>query len=222
MGRFDDRTSRRERVRRGAGGGGHDQPVGGIGREPRTVELDLESHRVTAGGLLQHRLVEGDHPPRVGGGRVDLDVEQHPVLDREVPRRENVRARADRIGLHVREVAELTEVDADHRHVGTRHQGDGAQHRAVPAQAHGHVRASGQDAVGAREVTAPGPVGVLDRKAGLVAETLEPSHRLECDLCGLETIVVNDDDDDGHGQTTVPCTVDASRTTASSVVETAS
>ena len=34
-----DRPPRRERVRRGAGRGGHDEPVGGVGREEVAVEV---------------------------------------------------------------------------------------------------------------------------------------------------------------------------------------
>ena len=82
-------------------------------------------------------------------------------------------------GLDVGEVAHLADVHADDRHAGAGDQVDGAQHRAVAAEAHREVEARRRGSPRRTRASArPGDVGVGLRDPHLVALVLQPRGRL--------------------------------------------
>src|SRR3546814_3288737 len=100
-----------ERVCGGAGGGGHDEPVGGVGGEVLAVDAHGQAHGVTRRRLLDHGFVEGD----VLGGLHALDAggEQHALLDLVRAGQVPLDRHAGAVRVDLGEVAELANVDPD-------------------------------------------------------------------------------------------------------------
>ena len=115
-----------------------------------------------------------------------------------VPGEEPFQRRLHPVGFDVGEVAELTEVHADHRHIGLGHERHGPQHGAVPAEAHGHVEPGAEVTFDSAQLGPANAAGVLGREANGVAEPDEPVGDGQGDLGGLGAFVVDDQGEGGH------------------------
>ncbi len=174
MGGGHDGSSRREGVGGRAGGGGHDQPVGGVGGEELTVHLHRQPDGVAHGRLLDDRFVEGQVLGSLAIGSLHLHRQEHPDLDGALSGEEALQGGKGARWFDVGEVAHLPHVHADDRHPGGRDQLDGAQHGAVAAQADGQVQARAELCFVAAVLRQPGQLGVVPREAHLVAALSQP------------------------------------------------
>ena len=82
--------------------------------------------------------------PLRGARRLDVDLEHHALGDLVVAGEEAVEGGVEVVGLDLGEVAELADVDAEHRHPGFVGEVDGAEHGAVAAERDHEVEALGE------------------------------------------------------------------------------
>ena len=138
-------------------------------------------------GLLDDGLVQRTKAPSVEEGalRPDGDGEHHAVFDPVVAREEALERRRHRVRLDLGEVAEQADVDAEDRHLCLLHEVDGAQHRAVAAEADREHDVLGELLVGHREVEEVDGLGVAERHAHLVASLVQPLHGLAASSAAL-------------------------------------
>ena len=143
--RRHDRAARRERVRGRSGRRRDDHAVGGVAREERAVDRDVEADEPPRMRLLEHRLVERRPPPARGPVDSTGDLQHHPLARPRSRRRRAARAPSSRSsGLDLGEVAELADVHAEHRDAGVVDEIDGAQHRAVATERDRQIEAGGE------------------------------------------------------------------------------
>ena len=172
-------------VGRRTGGRGHHQAVAAEGGDRLPVDPDGDLQHAGAVALLQGRLVEGPvvGDAAIGGG--DLDIHGHASLHRIVAGHQVGHDLLDRVGIGLRQEADVTRVDADQGHIALPCDLRGAQDRAVAAQDEDEVdvtaegRIDGLNTVGAQRRLGPHDCGggrrglAVARNRGVTAVPLE-------------------------------------------------
>ncbi len=115
------------------------------------------------------------------------DVDGHASLDLVTVGDETLQRLVEPIGLHRRQVAEVSEVDTEDGDAERADHGDRAQHRAVAAEADGKIQ----------------PVEHLDRRLGVdhlraVAEGTQPTGGVDGEVPGVGPLRMRDEADAGH------------------------
>ena len=126
--------ARRERVRRGAGGRGHHDPVAAPRRQRPAVDLDSASSSIRsrdAFSTLTSFSAQDAPPPR---RPCDAHIEGHPLLDRVVAGHDPLDGGAEVLALGLGQEADVAEVDPEQRCVGAPGHLRAAQDRAVAAE----------------------------------------------------------------------------------------
>ena len=132
--------------------------------------------------------------------RCRVGVQHHPLLDPPLagfrPGGPALQRRGQRRRLDLGEIAEQTDVDADDRHPRPAEHLDGAQHRAVAAEAEGQP-----GRFGVRSLTrSASPAARRRRRSSRPSDRArQPGRRLPSQRGGLDPLVVGDQQHIGHG-----------------------
>jgi hypothetical protein len=134
-----DRSAGREVVGGGAGRGRTHHAVAAPPGQRAAVDLHDDLEHPLPGGFLDADLVDRERARHELAVAVDADVEREPVLRGVAPVHDRIDRGLDVVVLGLREEADVTQVDAQHR--GESGVGDlrGAEDAAVAADHHGQL-----------------------------------------------------------------------------------
>ena len=137
---IDDRCPRRERIRGRSRRGRNDHPIGHVRSEEFVVEQDFDSDRVTQLGPFEQDLVQR-RLQFVGfcATPMHLGADPHALLHGVPASEEPLDRGPGPSGLDGGEIAQLSDVHAEHGHLGLSRQRHRTEHRAVAADSHDQI-----------------------------------------------------------------------------------
>jgi hypothetical protein len=144
--RVEDRTAGREIVRGGAGRAGDDEPIGFDAHHELAVDRNRQLDDARERSLSDDHVVEDDPIRESASGRVDRDVQHHPLLGQRSAVYGILQRRKQFGQRYLREKPEAPEIHPEDRHVHVclRDTPRGPQESAVAPEHHDEIDGSWQ------------------------------------------------------------------------------